>query len=330
MKRCSIVTAFVMLVGLATLPAAAREPVRLILDTDIGNDIDDTLALAMIHALQNRDEVKLLAVTITKDNKFAPRFVALVNAFYGRADIPVGLVRNGKTPEDSPMLRIPVERLPSAGRIEAAPIDAVTLLTRTLSEQPDHSVTVAQIGFSTNLARLLRSNGGLDLISRKVKMLYLMAGSFATQNPEYNIYTDADSAKILLEEWPTPMVLSPFEVGIVITYPYKSIEDDFGYVDDHPIAEAFRIFTKKPEDRANYDSTAVLEAIRPDRGYFALSPPGRVTLGPKATTIFTLDASGKCRYLMIKPDQVSRIRELVTALVSEPPQCLKDRRPTVP
>ena len=34
-------------------PAIAADPVRLILDTDIGNDVDDALALAMIHALQS-------------------------------------------------------------------------------------------------------------------------------------------------------------------------------------------------------------------------------------------------------------------------------------
>jgi hypothetical protein len=64
----------------------------------------------------------------------------------------------------------------------------------------------------------------------------------------------------------------------------------------------------------------VLEAIQPDRGYFDLSGPGRVTLGPKNTTTFTPDPQGNARYLIIKPDQVSRVRQLITDLVTEPPQ----------
>ncbi|PSO77991.1 MAG: nucleoside hydrolase, partial [Cyanobacteria bacterium QH_8_48_120] len=36
----------------------------------MGNDIDDALALAMLHAFESRQEAKLLAVTITKDNKW--------------------------------------------------------------------------------------------------------------------------------------------------------------------------------------------------------------------------------------------------------------------
>ncbi len=47
----------------------AKEPVPFIFDTDIGNDVDDVLALGMIHSLQSRGELELLAVTLTKDAK---------------------------------------------------------------------------------------------------------------------------------------------------------------------------------------------------------------------------------------------------------------------
>ena len=73
------------------------EPVRLIFDTDMGNDIDDALALGVIHALQSRGECHLLAVTVSKDNEFAGPFCNLVNTFYGRGKIPIGVVRNGPT-----------------------------------------------------------------------------------------------------------------------------------------------------------------------------------------------------------------------------------------
>src|SRR5580765_2641722 len=68
-------------------------PVALIFDTDMGNDIDDALALGVIHALESRRECELLAVTLSKDNEFAAPYVDLVNTFYGRSTIPVGVVR---------------------------------------------------------------------------------------------------------------------------------------------------------------------------------------------------------------------------------------------
>src|SRR5215472_12444557 len=95
---------------LALAVCAIAAPVRLIFDTDMGNDIDDALALAMIHALESKGEAKLLAVTITKDNRWAAPYVDLVNTFYGRGSIPVGVVRNGKTPQDSKMIQVPAER----------------------------------------------------------------------------------------------------------------------------------------------------------------------------------------------------------------------------
>jgi inosine-uridine nucleoside N-ribohydrolase len=324
----SFLLASIVLFSLTARAVIAAEPVRLILDTDIGNDVDDALALAMIHALQNRAEIRLLAVTITKDNRYAAPFVDLVNTFYGRSDIPVGVVRNGKTRENAPMLEVPVQRRDSSGHYvyprhiqdgSQAP-EAVDLLTRILRQQPDHSVALAQIGFSTNLTRLLKTPHGRELIQQKVTALYLMAGNFVKPQPEYNVYTDPDSAKVLFEQWPTPMIFSGYEVGLKISFPYEAIERDFAYTDNHPIVDAFRLYVRKPEDHPNWDSTAVLEAIRPNRGYFELSGPGRVRLGPKNTTVFTPDAQGNCRYLILKPDQIARVRELITNLVSEPPQ----------
>ena len=310
-----------------TFNAFAAEPVRLILDTDMGNDCDDALALGMIHALENREEVRLLAVTITKDNHNAAVYIDLVNHFYGRPDIPIGLVRNGKTPNDTPMLNVPVERRDAQGHYvyprrlqpDSQIPDAVEVLTRVLTEQPDSSVTIAQIGFSTNLARLVANPAGRALAARKVKALYLMAGNFQQPKPEYNVFTDAPAFADLMKNWPSPMIFSGFEIGLVITYPMQSIDRDFAWAADNPVVEAYKVYTGKPEDHPNWDSTAVLDAIRPDRGYFDLSPPGNVMLGDKAATVFTPDPNGKCRYLILKPDQVSRIRELIATLVSQPP-----------
>ena len=50
-------------------------PVKLIFDTDMGNDVDDLMALCMIHNLQKRGACELLAVTVTKDHPQAAAFV---------------------------------------------------------------------------------------------------------------------------------------------------------------------------------------------------------------------------------------------------------------
>lgn len=301
----------------------AAEPVRLIFDTDMGNDIDDALALAVIHALESRGEAKLLAVTVTKDNRHAAPYCDIVNHFYGRGSVPVGVVRKGRTPEDAPMIQVPVERKPPYPRslrdYQQAP-EAVGLIRRVLEAERDRSVVIVQVGFSTNLRRLLESPGGPELVRRKVRLLSVMGGDFATPNPEYNVKIDIESASKVINDWPTPVVFSGFEIGEAILYPAVSIERDFSYVDRHPVADAYRAYKKMPYDRQTWDLTAVLYAVRPDRGYFALSAPGRVRVEKDGRTVHEPNAAGPHRYLIVDQAQRVRTQEALAQLASQPPQ----------
>src|SRR5262245_30909216 len=87
-----------------------REPARIIFDTDMGNDVDDVMALALLHALQSRGECRLLAVTLTKNDPLAGPFVDAINTFYGRGDIPIGVRREGGTREGSRFLKLVAQR----------------------------------------------------------------------------------------------------------------------------------------------------------------------------------------------------------------------------
>jgi uncharacterized Ntn-hydrolase superfamily protein/inosine-uridine nucleoside N-ribohydrolase len=322
-------------------PPAARsnaddKRVRLIFDTDMGNDIDDALALGVIHALQSRGECELLAVTLSKDNEFAAPFVNLVNTFYGRGQIPIGVVRGGKTPEDNKYIRLPSEAVSENGRQryphqlrngKDAP-EAVGLLRKTLAAQPDASVAIAVVGFSTNLARLLESPAdehsplsGRDLVSRKCRLLVMMAGMFSEQNRqrEYNVYIDLAAAKKVFADWPTPIIASGFEIGQAIKYPAASIEHDFAYVKHHPLREAYGLYKKMPYDRETWDLTAVLYAVRPDRGYFGLSQPGTIRVDDREITQFAPSEKGRHRYLTVTSEQIARVREALVQLASQPP-----------
>ncbi|MBI5759726.1 MAG: nucleoside hydrolase [Planctomycetales bacterium] len=309
--------------------------VRLIFDTDMGNDIDDALALGVIHALQSRGECRLLAVTLSKDNEFAAPYCDLVNTFNGRGEIPIGVVRNGKTPEDSKYIRLPSTaaddgqpRYPHDLKSGKDAPEAVSLLRRVLAAQPDGSVVVVVVGFSTNLARLLESKpddnsplSGRELVARKVSLLSMMAGMFSEQGlqKEYNVHIDIDAARKVFADWPTPVVTSGFEIGVAIKYPATSIERDFRYVKHHPLREAYELYQKMPYDRETWDLTAVLFAVRPDRNYFGLSSTGTITVDDKQITQFAASATGRHRYLTVNAEQIARVREALVQLASQPP-----------
>lgn len=315
------------LVFLVLTVAVAPGQVPLIFDTDMGNDIDDALALAVIHALESRGEAKLLAVTVTKDNRWAAPYVDLVNHFYGRGTVPVGVVRNGKTPEDSPYIQVPSERKDSQGKLlyprrivdGLQELGAGALLRRVLEEQPDGSVVIVQVGFSTNLARLLEQPGGRDLVVRKVKLLSMMAGEFPEGKPEYNVRIDIPAFQKLMNEWPTQIVFSGFEIGRAILYPALSIEEDFRYVTNHPVADGYRQYKAMPYDRPTWDLTSVLYAIRPHRGYFSLSEKGRVSCDAQGKTAFHPDGAGRHQYLKVNEVQRARTLEALVGLASQPP-----------
>ena len=74
---------------MVTKAAPAGKPIPVILDTDIGTDIDDTWALVM---MLNSPELDVrLIVTDTDDTVYRARIVAKILQIAGRTDIPIGV-----------------------------------------------------------------------------------------------------------------------------------------------------------------------------------------------------------------------------------------------
>src|SRR5258708_34878720 len=80
--------------GLAQAPARSAAKMKIILDTDLGDDIDDIYALAL---LTTRPDVELLGVTTAwgqthERAELAAKFLKLI----GRSDVPVYAGRRGE------------------------------------------------------------------------------------------------------------------------------------------------------------------------------------------------------------------------------------------
>jgi inosine-uridine nucleoside N-ribohydrolase len=293
----------------------AATPVPIIFDTDMGNDVDDVIALAVLHSLETRGEAKLLAVTITKDNALAAPFVAMFDRIYGRPNIPIGVVKNGATKDEGKYLR-PVLKAFDEPLEGGSYADAVELLRSTLAAQPDNSVVIVQVGFSTNLARLLTSDR--ELVAKKVKLLSAMAGNFVETTPEFNVVRDIPSAQKVFGDWPGDVVSSGFEVGRAIRYPPQRLTSDFAWTRKSPLVEAYKAYRVMPYEEPLWDPSAALYAVRPDAGYFGLSPAGKIQVDDKGATRF-LPGEGRQHYLVVNEAQKARVMEAIAVLASEPP-----------
>jgi len=337
--KTSLLTVFLSLFAVL----AAADPVQLIFDTDITGDVDDVLALAMIHSLADRGKCELLAVTISKENNLAAPFVDAVNTFYGRPEIPIGISSNAPH-RDSKYLELAEIRedgqlrYPHNIGIDSEPEDAVALLRKTLARAEDNSIALVQVGLATNIADLLDSKpddisplSGPDLIREKVDHLSVMAGSFETIDGdnrflEANVRNHIGSMQKLAEGWPdeVPVIWSGFEIGIAVAFSRASVKSDFDYEPHHIVKEAYLLHSGPEHDRPCWDLTSVLYSVFPNRDYFGLSKPGRVAVEEDGFTRFKPTRrngaqQGRDRYLTLSRPQLERVREALVQLVVQPP-----------
>lgn len=309
--------------------------VQVIFETDMGNDIDDALALDMLYKYIDQEKIDLLAISTNKNNDYSSRFIGLMNTWYGHPSIPIGRVQNGVDSEgdarnyakDVCEYQIDGQNAFEEGQHNF--YESVSLYRKVLSKQPDNSLVIISVGFSTNLAKLLDSEAdkyssltGTELVAQKVKLLSMMAGNFSLNPPklEYNIIKDISAAKKVFAEWPSQIVTSPFEVGDSILFPASSIENDFQWAEYHPLVIGYKNYLPMPYDRQTWDLTAVLYAIESDRNYFSESENGIISVDENGYTTFKEQGNGNHTFLSVNPEQQERIKSRFIELITRAPK----------
>lgn len=204
----------------ATLSAlAAQHPTPIELDTDIGGDIDDAFALALV---LHSPELDLRAVTtVSGDTQARARLAAKMLAVAGRTNIPVAAGAPGP-PMDSPQTRW-ADGFSSPDLVQQ---DAVDLMRSAIDRAPRQIVIVA-IGPLTNVAALLKR---YPEEARKIHKIVLMGGSIkrgyspgSGPTPEYNIAADAAAAKIVFSAG-IPILMAPLDVTARLQLQQPSLE----------------------------------------------------------------------------------------------------------
>ncbi len=307
-----------------------------IFDTDMGPDVDDVLALAMLHTYQKQGLVELAAVTVSRKSEAGAKYTDAVNTFYGRPDIPIGIYYGNTTYFDDRLTYVSeADSWPNdVGDTEIAEGYKVQRKVLAQARAAGREVIIIQTGFSGNVADLVSSQpdefsdlNGRDLVSETVTLLSIMAGSFDLGIVEFNVEHDISSAQELFNQWPGRMAVSPFELGNLIHYPYSSISSDLNWTDRHPVKEAYEFRDLDWHQDAppyynmrSWDLTSVLEAIEPGANYFLRSEVGTVRVDGSGRTSFE---RGEGRHFLLdraknysseqRQRVISRMIELVSA-----------------
>ena len=69
--------------------------VFIIFETDMGNDVDDMLALDMLYKYSDMGLVHFLGVSTNKDSPYSIEFLDLMNTWYGYPKLPMGKISKG-------------------------------------------------------------------------------------------------------------------------------------------------------------------------------------------------------------------------------------------
>ena len=317
----------------------SRPPVGIIYDSDLGNRIDDVLALATLYGLDGKNECRVVSITISKPSLKAAAFGEVLGRFYSGAvsgafnavgrTLPIGLASGGTRPEETPMMKAVLEAKTPEGKPKYEngihsindTAEPHAVIRNAFTSQYDQNCIVVLAGPATNLVRAMELPGSKGLIERKVRSLVMMGGDFSgSMNPEANIKADIASARKLFAEWPGEILVSGYEVGAALRYPAASIEKDFDWSKaHHPVVDAYRAAEQMPYDAGTWDVSAVLQAVRPKENYFKLSEPGTVQVDDEGHTKFVASAKGKHRLMSVDPAQKDRVIEAYVALVSAKP-----------
>ena len=298
-----VTKAVAVLAAAVSLCASAAD---LLIDTDMMTDCDDVSALELAFACERKGDARVLAVTVSSSYPKSVPVVEAVNAYCGRADLPVGAPKNGTgyRREDSCFLDKVAAEFPHAHASNDDAPDAVEVMRRTLASAKDGSVTLVTLGYLSNVASLLKSGpdtispfDGRSLLSLKVKEWVCMGGNFPNDPAEDNVnFTrDAPAALFALTNYPGPITFVGREIGHNIF-----LGDRFHELPaENPLRRAYELHRGRYGtnwDHHTADPTTILYAVYGEGDRF-----GRIegTLHLKSNCAFTWDDScpSKMSYL---------------------------------
>lgn len=282
--------------------------IPVILDTDIGGDIDDTWALAF---LLRCPELDLQLVTVaTGDTEYRARVAARLLEVAGRGEVPVAIGRPGDTMERSQWNWVESYDLKRyRGRVFP---DAASALVRCIHDCDDPPTVIA-IGPLTNVADALARD---PRIARKARFVG-MHGSIARSHDgaegaiaEYNVEKDVAAARAVFAAPWRERVITPLDTcGNVrldgeahrrlaaCTDPLaQAVVENYRIWLEHygPEARATGWLKGQPEEKTSilYDTVAVHLAfstawLRLETLNLAVSDDGKTVVAPEGSPVRT-------------------------------------------
>ena len=282
------------------------EPMNLILDTDVGADCDDMMALAYLVFAQRYRQIRIKAVSYSNGCPAGPMALAAFFGHLSEETPPIGCPPRGRMKKYDHYTSVVAGRFAEYARsFERG--DAVSVLRRALVESG--RAVLCGIGPMTNLTALLESKGdaispldGGALLRRHAERIVLMAGRFDSADAaeaEWNVKVDVAAAQTVLQKSPVPVDVLPYETGLHIITGKPLMER---FENGNPVGCAFWEFpgVREKGGRHSFDGAAVLYAAEGCGDFFDESEQGSVTVDADGKTHFIPTRGGLHRIVRVK------------------------------
>jgi len=234
-----------------------------ILDTDIGSDVDDILALVM---LAKAPGLKLLGITtVYGDTLHRARIAKATCQMLKRPEIEI--VAGISKPISGRQVYWAGHEGEGIPNLETISIDTSLKAEEYLAGQAEQfsvELVVLAIEPLTNIAKAIQFSGEFK---RGLKHLYLMGGAFWLDRPEHNIRCDVEAARIVFESG-IPMTAIGLDLTLRVWITEKDVQqisalpNKLGVTLEHQIRSwwAFRDMDKNNP----HDPLAALAMLQPE------------------------------------------------------------------
>jgi len=281
---------------------------KIILDTDIGTDVDDALALAV---LLGSKEVDLIGISTVYGDVLLRSAIAMHLCSLVNRAIPTYLG------ESNPISGREVWMSGSEGKnyenlksYSHESKGAVEYLVQTINANPQ-LIEILAIGPLTNVALAIKSSP--DFI-KNAKRIWIMGGDFTQSRVEHNFKCDTTAAKIVLEsQIPISILDLPNSQKTIIRMPEIDRIKDAQNLGPLLYSEIMSWIQPRNQDwTIPHDPIAALAMIAPE--YFDASPIGQVTIDDDGKSFWKESLSGNVTLLIPNDPEkaVERMLELIT------------------
>lgn len=214
-------------------------------DAAFGEKIEDLVALALLFALDNRNECRVVCLSTTLENLDSAGLLNAFNRVYGGRPMPIGMPYEQKPVPTPPLLKAAVEGLETGVTSFKDTAEPHNLIRNALTAQHDGNCALLSFGPQKNLHDLLHLYAAKPWVQSKLQFL---------------MQAKPDVPK----DWPTPTnaPTAADAEGLTLSLkPEAFAWENSPWTDKHPLAKALAL--NGAQALNPLPALAVLATVRP-------------------------------------------------------------------